>query len=178
MQPGRKVYTGDCWESGSWAQNTVCRWGQVIALYRERTRSHSWLLTSHWLLWTLGEKCFFSLSPIAYKNGSRIPHVIGPSFSKTIYLGHPAFYFLLFKGTKTLFARRASDSIKLRKDVLRPRSALACTHLWSSLWMEFCAYSSPNLAFKGYVVHSSVCLRSPFRTLSLALTVERSLCPQ
>lgn len=61
---------------------------------------------------------------------------------------------------QTPFERIANESIKLRKDVLRPRSALACTHLWSSLWMEFCAYSSPNLALRGYIMYSSVSVES------------------
>lgn len=104
------------------------------------------------------KKCLFSLSCLQ-KCHSNFPCDCS-LFSKARYLGRIAFYFLIFKGTKTLFERKASESIKLRKDVLRPRSALACTHLWSSLWMEFCAYSNPNLALKGYIMYPSVSLES------------------
>lgn len=154
-----------------------CRWRQVIALYRERTRS---FLASYFSLAALNFRkvWFFSLCQGCIKISKKISLVIVPYFSKAISLGPLAFYSLTFKGMRAVSERRASESIKRGRDVLRPRSALACTHLWSSLWMEFCAYSSPNLAFKGYIVHSSVCLRTPFRTLSSALTVDRSLRPK
>lgn len=65
-----------------------CRWRQVIALYRERTRS---FLASYFSLAALNFRkvgfFFLSLLPRVYKNVTRISLVIVSYFFKAIYLG-------------------------------------------------------------------------------------------
>lgn len=88
-----------------------------------------------------------------------------------LYLIFPKEYFpsMLFfvaskyvKRTETWFEKITSESLKLRGRWFAEATfcSCMCTHLWSSFWMEFCAYSSQNLALNGYNVYSSVCLPS------------------
>lgn len=63
-------------------------------------------------------------------------------------------------------------------DLPRPHSAVACPHLWSSFWMEFCAYWSPSPALTGCRVPLSVSVQLPLDLWVQHLLLDGSLCPK